>query len=194
MKGLFCDLSLSGAAFAVLSFSGNTATILETVFVNNKKNAKKGTGYRLDCIATAMADVLKRHPDVAAVVRERGFSRFNGATQALFRVVGVADLTMHRAGMTVELGEIPPSTIKLLVAGHGHAEKADVAAALRAYLKPSQQAHIFKTDDESDAVAVGIAWGLQNNLLIPVTNADKTFNHAVKAKKQPITKTQRGTK
>jgi len=50
--------------------------------------------------------------------------------------------------------EIAPTTVKKLLTGSGKAEKDMVAAALERYIGN----HEYATDDESDAVAVGIAW------------------------------------
>ena len=91
--------------------------------------------------------------DVAVFVREKGFSRFPHETQALFKVVGVADLAAWKAYGT-EFVEIAPTTVKKLLTGSGKANKDEVAAALEKYIGEQQ----FEADDESDAVAVGIAW------------------------------------
>ena len=67
--------------------------------------------------------------DVAVFVREKGFSRFPHETQALFKVVGIADLAAWRAYGT-EFVEIAPTTVKKLLTGSGKASKDEVAAAL----------------------------------------------------------------
>ena len=66
--------------------------------------------------------------DIAVFVREKGFSRFPHETQALFKVVGVADLAVWKAYGT-EFVEIAPTTIKKLLTGSGKANKGEVAAA-----------------------------------------------------------------
>lgn len=89
------------------------------------------------------------------LVRERGFSRFKADTQTLFKVVGISDMAAWRAkGAT--FAEIPPATVKKLVAGKGTASKDEVAAALERYVGPQA----YATNDVSDAVAVGVAWVL----------------------------------
>lgn len=99
----------------------------------------------------AKADVL---------VRERGFSRFRNETQALFKVVGVTDLAAWRvAGLSFR--EIAPTSVKKLLTGSGKASKEEVATALPQYVGP----RTYACDDESDAVAVGIAWLLQNDYI-----------------------------
>lgn len=71
----------------------------------------------------------------------------------LHKVVGVSDLYAW-AERKAEFEEINPKTIKLLVAGKDDASKEDVAAALVNFVGEQT----YTCDDESDAVAVGIAW------------------------------------
>lgn len=61
-------------------------------------------------------------------MREKGFFRFPHETQALFKVMGVADLVAWQKQRT-EYIEIAPTTIKKLLTGSGKATKEDVAAA-----------------------------------------------------------------
>ena len=93
-------------------------------------------------------------------VREKGFSRFPHETQALFKVVGIADLAVWKAYGT-EFVEITPTTVKKLLTGSGKASKDEVAAALEKYIGEQS----FEADDESDAAAVGIAWLIRNSYI-----------------------------
>lgn len=90
-------------------------------------------------------------------VRERGFSRFAAETQTIFRMVGVTDLVLwDETGKSFD--QLAPKEVKLLVAGDGRATKENVRDALSKFVGPLE----YKTDDESDSVAVGIAWLLKN--------------------------------
>lgn len=93
-------------------------------------------------------------------MRERAFSRFSHETQALSKVVGIADLVAWQQSESV-FHELAPTTVKKLLTGSGKAEKEAVAQALERYLG----VQMYQTDDESDAAAVGVAWLLYNNLL-----------------------------
>lgn len=86
-------------------------------------------------------------------VRERGFSRFATETQTIFRMVGISDLVAWDKAHAV-FEQLAPKEVKRLIAGDGKAKKDLVAAALPYYMGEVE----YKTDDESDAVAVGIAW------------------------------------
>ena len=91
-------------------------------------------------------------------VRERGFVRHNTGSQVLSKVVGVTDLALWQAKRAV-FDEISPATVKKLLTGTGVASKEQVAEALERYVGQFQYAN----DDQSDSVAVGIAWLIQSN-------------------------------
>lgn len=94
------------------------------------------------------------------LVREKGFSRYGQETQALFKAVGVSDLaSWELSGKSFD--EIAPASVKKLVTGTGKASKEQVREALEHHVGE----RAYACDDESDAVAVGVAWLIQNNLI-----------------------------
>ena len=123
----------------------------------NNRGEKKCHGQILTEIYDLITELAV---DVAVFVREKGFSRFPHETQALFKVVGVADLAAWRKCRT-EFVEIAPTTVKKLLTGSGKASKDEVAKALERYVRKQT----YTTDDESDAIAVGIAWLIVNHCL-----------------------------
>ena len=66
--------------------------------------------------------------DVAVFVREKGFSLFPHETQALFKVVGAADLAVWHM-CRKEFAEIAPTTVKKHLTSSRKATKDDVASA-----------------------------------------------------------------
>lgn len=116
----------------------------------NNRGEKKCHGQILSEIYDLITELAV---DVAVFVREKGFSRFPHETQALFKVVGVADLAAWRTSKT-EFVEIAPTTVKKLLTGSGKARKDEVAAALQQYVGRRE----YATDDESDSLAVGVSW------------------------------------
>ena len=80
--------------------------------------------------------------------------------QALARVVGLSEYLSYTMGHG-EVDKIPPKEVKKRVTGSSTAEKEEVAMALEQFVGKRE----YACDDESDAVAVGIAWLLQNNFL-----------------------------
>ena len=83
----------------------------------------------------------------------------------LFKVVGVNDLLIYEQLGIPQVHEIPPTTVKKLITGDGKASKESVDICLRSYLVDEQKDVVFATDDCSDAVAVGIAWLLKEEII-----------------------------
>jgi len=155
------DLSLSSPGFAVLAITDEgLPIILEKSHV--KTNANKPHGYRLGQINREIERYLTAY-NPEHVVRERGFSRFPATTQALFKVVGVSDLSTYESTEKA-IEEIAPTTVKKLITGNGRASKKDVERAVIERLQ-IEQAGYFATDDESDAAAVGLAYYIQEGLI-----------------------------
>ena len=92
-------------------------------------------------------------PQADVFVRERGFSCHASGTQTLFKVVGVSDMALWNAKKET-FQEIPPAKVKKRITGKGSATKTEVADALSAFVG----AFLYASNDESDAVAIGIAW------------------------------------
>ena len=136
------------------------ATVLEVGHIDNKKQGrvKWSHGANLWNIYCNLSELFKKYPEINKVVREQGFSRFNKATQALFRVVGIADMIVEYELHDV-ITEYSVSTVKKEIAGNGKADKSEVADALSQYLIEEIE---FAVDDESDAVAIGVTHFLQS--------------------------------
>lgn len=153
MRVLSLDLSLNGSGMAVIDVVDDKVHILATKLVDNKKI--KCFGEKLALIEKALIELIVNYePDV--ICREKGFTRFAGTTQKLFKVVGVSDLTAYHRGYTSEIPEYSPTTVKKHLACSGKAEKSDVEKAVREFLVEWQKEITFETNDISDAVAVGI--------------------------------------
>jgi len=80
--------------------------------------------------------------------------------QTLHKVVGLSDLYAWAFGHRV-FDEVHPITIKKIVTGSREADKEQVAKALPQYVGDLE----YGSDDESDAVACGIAWLIQNKYI-----------------------------
>lgn len=159
----FCaDQSLKRPGFALLEFdkeSGKVSVLRKSIVDN--KTERKSHGQLLAEIAKEIKTYL-RDLDTGnmILVRERGFYKTPVETIALAKVAGVADLYAYSYhGATFD--EIAPSSIKKLVTGNYRADKQEVANALEQYVGKLE----YRSDDESDAIAVGIAWLIQHKYL-----------------------------
>ena len=89
-------------------------------------------------------------------------------------MVGVADLYAWGFGGR-QFDEINPKAVKKAVTGNSLAEKEDVAKALTQFVGERE----YACDDESDAVAVGIAWLIQHEMI------DDPYKEEPKPKAKP---------
>lgn len=157
---LALDLSLASTGYSVLKVNGHKVEVLKVGHINNKKHSKKSHGFRLYQIFVVLKGIIEEYQPTL-IVKERGFSKGHKSTQALFKVAGVVDLLAHGKGFA-EIDEIAPLTVKACVGGHGKASKEEVERGLNNYLVTMPD---FMNDDESDSVAVGVAWLLKNKKL-----------------------------
>ena len=158
---LFCaDQSLRCPGFAQLEFDKETKKVklLRKSNVDNH-GARKAHGQMLAEIAQEIKSYLKSAEGMV-LVRERGFYRTPNETIALAKVAGIADLYAYSYKQAT-FDEITPVSIKKTVTGNHKADKDEVARCVEKFVGVQQ----YKTDDESDAVAVGIAWLIQNGYL-----------------------------
>ena len=151
--------------------SSRKARILYKSHVDNKSAAHKNDTHaqKLCAIAREIIYILRLFPFAYPVQEDAlgmmtvigGKNLYSAKTiQALARVVGLSEYLALEMGHG-EFDKIPPKLVKKLVAGSSTAEKDEVAKALPQFVGEQE----YACDDESDAVAVGIAWLIQNNYL-----------------------------
>ena len=84
--------------------------------------------------------------------------RSKRATQLVFGAWAAVDSALGRYGYAIDASnEYSPSAVKKAATGNGKADKDEVEAGVRQRLKLAPT-FTFKSDDESDAVAVGLAY------------------------------------
>lgn len=152
------DLSISSPGFAVVRFGGGKPELIHKSHLKTKSTYSHGQ--RLIAIERHLLNLIDLFGPFDIVVREKGFSMHAKTTQVLFKVVGVSDLALAKEGYTKIL-ELAPTTIKKAVTGNGKASKQEVAEAVDLIIGKQK----YDTDDESDAVAVAIAYAKQAKLL-----------------------------
>ena len=143
------DLSLRCPGFDIIKLEASRASV-EALWHLEDRSPTSSHGKLLSGIYGLLCAISD---GIDVFVREKAFSRFPKETQAISKVVGIADQTAWQKCQAV-YHEIAPTTIKKMITGSGKASKQDVADSLERYVGKVQ----YRTDDESDAVAVGIAW------------------------------------
>src|SRR5690606_16203284 len=90
-------------------------------------------------------------------------SRSKRAKQLVYGAWAAIDMALGKYGYVIdEKNEIVASAIKKAVAGKGGADKEEVADGVRKILGKDID---FKSDDESDAVAVGLTYAIREGLI-----------------------------
>ncbi|WP_440614748.1 crossover junction endodeoxyribonuclease RuvC [Bacillus subtilis] len=160
------DLSLSNTGYAVGEVKGRSLKLIEVGSIGTKRFAKRSTGFRLNYIAKEIRELYKKY-EIDKVVKERSFSNARiVATQQIYKVNGVFELMTHIANHD-DFSEITPPSIKKQLTGNGKASKNEVAdAVLKQFRDIMGDTTVkFKNNDESDAVAVLIAYCKQEGLI-----------------------------
>ena len=151
------DLSLRRPGWCVIKIKNGTPYIINLFSLDNKSKRNKTHGQILGEIYDIFFNNVVSCLNVIRpcyFVREKSIMRMmTPAERDLTKVVGLMDFMLGET----EWYEMYPSTIKKLITGSGKAEKEEVAAALEKYVGKQT----YKCDDESDAVAVAIAWLIQ---------------------------------
>jgi crossover junction endodeoxyribonuclease RuvC len=157
---------MTGTGFALVTFDKGIVIEVKTFFVDNSKFAKYGNGVRLMNIYDALHTLLKsRNNENLWVAIEQGFTKFNVATQSLYRVVGVVELRLAESSIRPPT-YIAPTSVKKVITGTGKGSKETVQEALMKYLPEPM---VFNTLDESDAVAVALTYAIGKRFLKSVT-------------------------
>lgn len=140
------DISLSNTGVAIFE----NKTLID--FFSIKTDPKKDIQYRLKQIADVLLEKRKFYVPGIAII-ERGFTKFNTATQQVYRVVGLINYLFY----DVEQIYFSPMTIKKVVGGDGKCSKKELQNKLLE-IYPNVK---FHNEDESDAVAIGLCYYLK---------------------------------
>ena len=144
MNIIALDLSLSNTGVCIFDENENPVEVFSV-----KTDSKLSHALRLKTIADAFLDIRSKHK-IDKIIIEKGFSRFNVSTQVVFMVHGIAQYIF----CDYEQIYIAPSTVKKIVSGKGNSDKKVLAG----FVKEVYPSLVFKNEDESDAVAIGLAY------------------------------------
>lgn len=136
------DLSLNSTGVCIFSIDGNFIKA-ETIDTHSLKKTQE----KLKMIGDKFNYLIKEY-EPQVIVIEKGFTRYNTSTQALFRVHGLANYIFCE----YEQIYYASSSIKKAITGKGNSNKKEVRNAI---LK-NNPSLVFKSDDESDAYALAL--------------------------------------
>ncbi len=152
----------------------NSVTVMSVDNKSKQKNMKKQRGEKLAEIADSFIrfvadDINNMGGSVPCYfVREHSINNASFGTRSgtaartgISETVGVMDYQLYMLSKESIWDEIYPVTIKKQLTGNHKASKDEVASAVKRYVGDMD----FKNDDESDAVAVALAWLIKNDYI-----------------------------
>jgi len=141
------DISLSNTGICI--FDGNE-NVIELFSIPT--NTSKVLGERLKIIVDTILFYKEKY-STKLIILENAFSRYNISTFQLYRCHGLINYIFWDCKQVY----YPSSTIKKIVCGNGKADKTMVQKQV-SKIYPNL---IFKSNDESDACAIGICYFMQ---------------------------------
>lgn len=144
------DLSMTCSGIAIIDMD-----TLEPVLVTSIAPSTKGEhGDKLHEQREYMQEIVAQYPPTE-VFYEKGFSRFNTATQVVFRVVGVFNELLK----DYPLDYFAPTSVKKEITGKGNCTKEELQKVLADKFPQID----FNNTDESDAVGVVYTGMIKNH-------------------------------
>jgi crossover junction endodeoxyribonuclease RuvC len=142
------DLSLSNTGVAIFDEQGTPVKVFSI-----KTTSKDNYGVRLKIIGKILQRYKKLYPPKELII-ENAFTRYNKATQVLYRLRGLVEYLFWDISQT----GIAPTTMKKILTGSGKAEKSDVENSIRK-LYPNIE---IENDDQSDALGLGTTYFMKH--------------------------------
>ena len=153
MRILGIDPGLARVGYGVIEVAGRSQRLLDCGII--RTDPGRSDGERMVEIARDLRQLLRTwRPQLAAV--EKFFFYRSSTTISVVQARGVLMMTLAR--FQVPVVEFPPMQIKLALAGHGHADKADVLDAVMRELNLDDPP---RPDDAADALAVALTGWFQ---------------------------------
>ncbi|WP_433946911.1 crossover junction endodeoxyribonuclease RuvC [Paenibacillus sp. SN-8-1] len=125
-------------------------------------------------VESFVAQFIYAHRPFDIVVREDFTAgRNKRATQTIFSAWSAADRALAAYGYRAEdlKPALAPTSVKKIVTGNGKAEKDEVARAVRKWLRLGAD-YVFRSGyDDSDALAVCLAYLIREGLIDPIAEA-----------------------
>jgi len=160
-KILAFDTSMSCPGVAVVEVTRGKPIVVAVSHVVT--DSKQPHGLRAEIVeAWATLFIAKHGAKFDTIVREDFQGRSSRQNHPVFSAWGAIDQALNKFGLVFTSPAISQSDVKKTVVGKGKAEKDEVAAAVRRLTGYKGE---FATDDESDAVAIALAWAIKNGLI-----------------------------
>lgn len=144
------DLSLNSTGYAILNMDGELIE-KDIIKAKQRETHHQKIKRQYDVLAGIKDKYSDKEYDMI-VVKEQLLFRPPRTASILAKIHGIIDLLFP------EVFEYYPSTIKKDITGNGKADKQEVADAVCKHLDMTEEELAFKSDDESDAIAVALMY------------------------------------
>lgn len=162
-KVLAFDTSLGLPGVAVVEVKKGRPRVVAVGSV--KTDGKDNYAARTKHIESYMHLFIREHygkTGYDAIVREGYAGKMPNINYAIFSAWNAVDRALNDFGLSVTEKPIGQATVKRLVFGKGKAEKEELAEAVREWTGYKGE---FKTSDESDAVAIALAYLIERGAI-----------------------------
>ena len=151
------DPGLARVGYGLIEVDGNRGrggqSLLDCGII--RTDPGRSDGERMVEIARDLRQLIRAWRPQLAVVEKFFFYR-SSTTISVVQARGVLMMTLAR--FQIPVAEFPPMQIKLALAGHGHADKDDVLAAV---MRELNLEHPPRPDDAADALAAALTGWFQ---------------------------------
>jgi crossover junction endodeoxyribonuclease RuvC len=154
------DISLSSPGVAVVDVLNGKPKVIAMGHVKTSKD--DNYAIRTKHIESYMHLFIRKHSPYDAIVREGLNHKMPNIQYAIFSAWNAIDRALRDFDLKITADPIGQAAVKKLVVGKGKAEKDEVAEAVR---KITGYKGEFAADDESDACAIAVAYGIQTKLI-----------------------------
>ena len=152
MKILGIDPSLNSTGYAIINAKDSKLLYIASGVIKHEKNLDLPK--KLLNISNAVNDlILEYQPSNSAI--EETFVNSNSQTSLKLGMVRGVILSIL-AKFDISILEIAPNLIKKNIVGNGKADKSQVAFMVKRILHDIPENKTFKTEDETDAIAIAI--------------------------------------
>lgn len=154
------DPGFDRLGICVLQKEGNQEVLLHSSCVSTDK--KESFEERLAVLGKELEVVLTKYKPQELAIEKLFFAKNQTTAIQVAEVRGIILYLSHSHGLSIH--EYSPPQVKVAVAGHGRASKADIALMVPRILKiPAQKGML---DDELDAIAIALTHSAHRKMVL----------------------------
>jgi crossover junction endodeoxyribonuclease RuvC len=188
LRILAVDTSLGAPGIAVIDIVNRKPTLVDVDHI--KTVSDEPYVLRAKYIESWLHLFIRKHLPFNHIVRESFNAKYERSNYPIFSAWSAVDRVLWDFSYIIVEDSVSPTTVKRLMTDKARkVTKEEVADGVRKFIELPVR-FTFKKDDESDAVAIGLAWALENGLIDDVIVREKK----AKAKPKPKRKNTKEAK